>query len=113
MPGLLTASRLHSSDADHRRPNEKPLENSRSERQGITSENKGGRIMNCPDCGKEIKEVIVERFQIKKFTVNHETKEITPFATQGWENNDYAYHCSECDSLNVDELLSKYKLKEE
>ena len=34
--------------------------------------------MNCPDCGAEITEVSVERFQTQTFRVNHEAKEITP-----------------------------------
>jgi len=74
--------------------------------------------MNCPDCGEEIKEVVVERFQTKTFRVDHLNKEIVPIdplihKDEDWEVNDYAYHCPKCDSLNVDELLSKYKLKEE
>ena len=69
--------------------------------------------MNCPDCGAEITEVSVERFQTQTFRVNHETEEITPLQGElGWElANDYAYHCPVCDSLNVDEMLNKYKLK--
>ncbi len=34
--------------------------------------------MNCPDCGAEITEVSVERFQTQTFRVNHETEEIIP-----------------------------------
>jgi len=68
--------------------------------------------MKCPDCGAEITEVAVERFQTRTFKVDHEEKEITPiYPTQDWDDtNDYAYHCPNCGSLNVDEMLSKYKL---
>lgn len=114
LPSMRADSRLHSPDADHRRTNEVPLENSRSERKGITKKNKGGRNMNCPDCGEKITEVTVERFQTQTFKVDHDKKEITPLHMDNqWETNEYAYHCRNCDSLNVDQLLSKYKLKEE
>ena len=74
--------------------------------------------MKCPDCGHEITEVVVERFQTKRFKVAHAAKEIGQMdpllhADEDWETNDHAYHCPQCDSLNVDEMLSKYKLKEE
>jgi predicted RNA-binding Zn-ribbon protein involved in translation (DUF1610 family) len=73
--------------------------------------------MKCPDCGAEINEVVVERFQTKRFKVDHDAKEIGPIdplvhSEEDWETNDHAYHCPNCDSLNVDEMLSKYKLKE-
>jgi len=69
--------------------------------------------MKCPDCGTEIKEVVVERFQTQKFKVDHANQEVSPVFPDGeWDlANDYAYHCPACDSLNVDEMLSKYKLK--
>jgi len=70
--------------------------------------------MNCPDCGAELKEVTVERFQTRTFKVDHEKKELTPvYPHLGWDDaNDYAYHCPSCDSLNVDEMLKEYELKE-
>jgi len=72
-------------------------------------------IIKCPDCGAEITEVVVERFQTKRFKVDHDAKEIGPMdslvhAEEDWETNDHAYHCPNCDSLNIDGLLCKYKL---
>jgi hypothetical protein len=73
--------------------------------------------MNCPDCGEEIIEVTVERTQSRSFKVDHEKKELTPILPAsiiGWEDSgDFVYRCYECDSLNINELLSKYELKEE
>ena len=74
--------------------------------------------MNCPDCWEEITEVVVERFQTKRFKVDHDAKEIVPIDplihhNENWETNDHAYHCANCDSLNIDGLLCKYNLKEQ
>ena len=70
--------------------------------------------MKCPDCGEEIIEVTVERFQTKTFKVDHEKKELTPVYSQDWDDADeYAYHCQHCDSLNVDEMLKDYKFMPE
>ena len=76
--------------------------------------------MNCPDCGEEITTVVVERFQTQTFKVDHLKKEIVPTnpladaanTEDAWETNDHAYHCANCDSLNIDGLLCKYKIKE-
>lgn len=70
--------------------------------------------MNCPDCGMEIKEIVVERFQTKTFVVNHGKEEITSNSpSEPWDDaDDYAYHCSNCDSLNVDSMLKEYSLLE-
>jgi DNA-directed RNA polymerase subunit RPC12/RpoP len=104
---------LHSPDADHWRPDALSLENSPAKREGAAKKDEGGRIMNCPDCGHPIFQVVVERFQTKIFTLNHETKEKTPLSSAvDWETNDHAYHCANCDSLNIDGLLCKYKIKE-
>ena len=75
-------------------------------------------VMQCPYCGHVISEIVVERSQVKKFKVDHKAKEIVPIdplihKEENWENTEYAYRCPDCDSLNVDELLCKYKLKEE
>jgi predicted RNA-binding Zn-ribbon protein involved in translation (DUF1610 family) len=75
--------------------------------------------MKCPDCGEEITTIVVERFQTKTFKVDHEAKEIVPIdplihKDEDWVFSDpYAYRCPNCDSLNINELLSKYKLKEQ
>ena len=66
--------------------------------------------MQCPDCGAEITEVVVERFMTKTFVVDHALKVISPKDDSPWEHNDHACHCSKCDTLNVDELLSQYQL---
>lgn len=69
--------------------------------------------MKCPDCGAELNTVVVERFQTKTFVVDHEKRQIGPggFTPPDWwdEPNDYAYHCPECDSLNVDSALKQYQ----
>jgi len=71
--------------------------------------------MKCPDCGVEVKAVTVERFQTKTFVVDHEKKEIISNSpSEPWDDaNDYAYHCSNCDSLNVDSMLKQYSLLED
>jgi len=71
--------------------------------------------MECPDCGEEINEVTVERFQTKTFKVDHEKKELTPvYPDLDWDDgNDYTYRCQYCDSLNIEEMFKDYKLKEE
>ena len=71
--------------------------------------------MKCPDCGAEIHEVSVERYQTKTFKVDHGKKELTPFVPNSdWEDSaDFVYRCPMCDSLNNNGLLSKYILKEE
>jgi predicted RNA-binding Zn-ribbon protein involved in translation (DUF1610 family) len=69
--------------------------------------------MKCPDCGEEITEITVERTQTKTFKVDHEKKELTAVLSQDWDDaNDYVYRCQNCDTLNVNEPLSKYELKE-
>jgi len=72
--------------------------------------------MKCPDCGEEITEVRVERTLYRSFKVDHEKKELTPVypaSLMTWADVDDAYRCPNCDSLNINELLSKYKLKEQ
>jgi len=68
--------------------------------------------MECPDCGKFIDKVLVEKFSYKEFDINHETKVITPMPNHDWEYNDYAYRCPnpECQSLNIDSDLDEYSL---
>ena len=67
--------------------------------------------IKCPDCGKELTEVTIERFQDKTFRIDYENKALVRvYPEQPWETDDYACHCPNCDSLNVDELLSKYKV---
>jgi len=73
--------------------------------------------MKCPDCGAELTEIVAERFQTKTFKVDHENKTIYPVdplihREEDWETNDHAYHCPQCNSLNVDCLLFDYELKE-
>lgn len=68
--------------------------------------------MRCPDCGEEITEVVVEEFRTKTFVVDHALKVISPKDDSPWERNDQAFHCSKCDTLNVDELLSLYQMVE-
>lgn len=65
-------------------------------------------IQKCPDCGKPIIKVLVERFEHRKFIVDHEKKTITPEPGSSWEFNDSAFHCAECDSLNVDDMMQGY-----
>ena len=65
----------------------------------------------CPDCGAELGIVIVEVFSHKTFDVDHERKLITPRPYHEWEDNDHCYHCPQCDSLNVDEMLKDYELR--
>ena len=69
--------------------------------------------MKCPDCGEQIDEVTVERYQTKTFKIDREKKELTPvYPAQPWElDDDYNYRCPNCDSLNINEMLSKYQLK--
>jgi len=66
--------------------------------------------MECPDCGRFLDKVLVERFSHKEFDINHETKVITPMPNHDWEINDHAYHCPYCDSLNIDPELTEYSL---
>lgn len=64
----------------------------------------------CPDCGAVIDEVMLEKFVTKTFKVDYENKLLVPvYEFQGWEFDDYAAHCQNCDSLNVDELLIDFE----
>lgn len=66
----------------------------------------------CPDCGHEIDEVLIEKFVTKTFKVDYENKILVPvYESLEWEFNDYAVHCENCDTLNVDELLVEFEAK--
>lgn len=69
-------------------------------------------MKKCPDCGAELTEVVVERMQTQTFLVDDEKQEITALQGElGWEYSDHAYHCPQCDSLNVDSMFTDYKWK--
>jgi len=66
--------------------------------------------MNCPDCGKHIDKVLVERYSHMEFDVNHEQKVITPMPNHDWEHDDHACRCPHCDTLNLDFEMREYSL---
>lgn len=69
-----------------------------------------GKKALCPDCGKVLDTVIIERFQTKTYDINYENKQIIP-KMESWDENDSAYHCPHCDTLNVnEELKGMYRL---
>jgi hypothetical protein len=75
----------------------------------------GGKFMEtkalkCPDCDETIREVTIERFLTKTFTVDYEHKQLVELDDLPWDKNDYAVHCGECDSLNIDEKLGDWPL---
>lgn len=70
-------------------------------------------MLKCPDCGEKLNEVLVERTQTKTFKVDPEKKTLVPvYPNLSWDDDDYSYRCPNCDSLNINELLIKYEVKE-
>jgi DNA-directed RNA polymerase subunit RPC12/RpoP len=70
--------------------------------------------LSCPDCGKELDTVTVERFFTKTFDVDYDGKalmERPDSPENGWSHDDTAYHCPNCDSLNVDDLFHTFSEK--
>lgn len=64
--------------------------------------------ITCPDCGKMLDTVNIERFDTKSFKVDYEYQRLTPqFTDSVWEFDDWAAHCPHCDSLNVDAEIKK------
>jgi hypothetical protein len=68
--------------------------------------------MKCPDCGAELSTVILEVFSSKAFDVDHEQKLLIPRPHHEWDYGDYCCHCRQCGSLNVDEMLKDYELRD-
>lgn len=66
--------------------------------------------MKCPDCGKEIKEIVIERYMLKRFQVDHDKKELSATSEDPWDPDDESYRCGYCDSLNIDELMQGYRI---
>jgi len=62
-------------------------------------------IEYCPDCGGALDEVVIERFSHKKFRVDYAERKLVMIDDSPWELNDLAYHCPQCDSLNVNDAL--------
>jgi hypothetical protein len=67
--------------------------------------------LKCPDCGKEITEVMVEAFSNKNFIVDYVNKRLVAVNDEPWDENDRAIHCPYCDSLNVDELFTEWDIE--
>jgi predicted RNA-binding Zn-ribbon protein involved in translation (DUF1610 family) len=71
-------------------------------------------VIHCPDCGAEIHDVDVERYIYKRFTLNYEKKLVIPEnpSPGAWVlDDDYVFRCPECDSLNVGELLTGFRVQ--
>jgi len=66
--------------------------------------------MNCPDCGRFIDKVRIEKHIYMNFDINHEQKVITRILNNDWEYDDHACRCPYCDTLNLDSELSEYSL---
>lgn len=65
----------------------------------------------CPDCKMVCKDLMVERFETRIFTVDRQTKKLIPNPIYpDWELNDHAYHCPHCDSLNIDDVVREANL---
>ena len=68
-------------------------------------------MLRCPDCNAELGTVVVEQFATKTADVNYEAKTITT-RNEDWEPNDHAFHCPNCDSLNVDDMFQSFEYQE-
>ena len=55
----------------------------------------------CPDCGKILDTVVIERFDTRTFEIDYEYQRLSPDGS--WEFDDWAAHCPFCDSLNIDQ----------
>jgi len=67
--------------------------------------------MKCPDCGKTLDRIMVEKWWNKEAALDHNRKVIREDNKKDWEHNDTIFHCPYCDSLNVNELLSDYDIE--
>jgi ssDNA-binding Zn-finger/Zn-ribbon topoisomerase 1 len=71
-----------------------------------------GKGIICPDCHKVCKDLLVERFEHRLFRVDLQTKKLIPNPEYpDWEYNDHAYHCPNCDSLNIDSIVREANLE--
>lgn len=62
----------------------------------------------CPDCGKILDTVVIERFDHRAFKIDYEYQRLAPASPiSSWEFNDWTAHCPYCDSLNIDEQVKK------
>ena len=68
----------------------------------------------CPDCYLELKEVVIEKYMLRSFVVDHEAKRLIPKEGEDWGDcGERVLRCPECDTLNVnDGVLSNYTIKE-
>jgi DNA-directed RNA polymerase subunit RPC12/RpoP len=75
---------------------------------------KGSKI-ECPDCGKILDFLTIEKYEYRKFTVDYEKKVIFPMVKKHqqfkWEFDDWAARCPYCDSLNVDASVKDLKFE--
>jgi phage FluMu protein Com len=68
--------------------------------------------IKCPDCNKEAKEVIVEKWQTRKFTVDYENHLLVPIEGEDWQDSgDSAIRCAACDTLNMDSVFNGFTIK--
>ena len=69
--------------------------------------------IKCPDCGIEIEEVVIERYQSKVFEVDYENKNLVPVDNSEWNtDDDHAIRCPGCDSLNIYSDFQGYSIEE-
>lgn len=69
--------------------------------------------VSCPDCHKELDEVNVEKWMLRRFTIDYANKTLVPVAGSKWEDeDDNAIRCPHCDSLNVDDMFTGFKIRE-
>lgn len=65
----------------------------------------------CPDCKEVLDEVVIERFSLRTYRINYDTMELEP-AHPEWIVDDHARRCVVCDTLNVDCLMTDFRMVE-
>jgi len=62
------------------------------------------RKIQCPDCGKYLDSLSIEKYEYREFKVDYEKKIIYPDKGQ-WLFDDWAARCPHCGSLNIDSMV--------
>ncbi len=68
--------------------------------------------MKCPDCEKELTEVLVLKHLVKSFRIDEEKKTLTQvYPNEEWDEEEWEAFCPNCNGDGVDALLSDYELE--
>ena len=69
--------------------------------------------MKCPDCGEEIKEILIERHLLKTFELDEEKRILTQvYPNEEWDEEEWTARCPKCGGDGVDDLISDYEQQE-